>query len=415
MTVPNTPTNYYMDTAATKRACSTELKLIDKKCKPTPPKNDGKPTRKSGLSGKVANITDKLDEAAKKTAGYNRDRSTSAFNGNAWMDEHCSGLWITPPRGNDGVTTDIQDLMKEIGDKLDMGVLDKVGMLKDAVKDIADIAREVIDPSIVDDIMFKLGAKTAIKGGVGVLGAETVAAPIAMALWTAYDLYDTATTLAELAGDKGKAALEAFKSIYDIGDEAKKIADQLVKEPAKAMTNLMTLMAKLDPCIRARKCLLVPYKKTTGNPTKAIAQARHGDGCCPGQTGHHIIPDSAIKDAGCAGYNANDAPVICLEGTKNAEGWGSHGTAHQQLKLGMINYQDMRTLAGLSPNVISYSDMADAGIAAVRETAARQCDPACLRAQLDEYYDKCKNNSLTPTDGTGPYIPKSEPNNDQGR
>lgn len=403
----NTASHYFMDTAATKRACGTELKLIEKNCKPEPQDPDKPKKKKSGLSGKISTLTEVLDAPGKASALYNRDKSTSALDGNAWMDDGCSGQWITPINDNKNFPSDLKEKLESFSDKLDMGMLDKMSMMKDSIYEIASIAKEFVTPQVVEGIVTDFATKSAIKAGVGLVGGETVIIPILMGAWTAYDALQTANQLAALAGDKGKAALEAFKSIANIGDEAEKIVDQIEKEPAKAYTNAMELMAKLDPCVRARKCLLVKYRNTEGSP-KAAAQASHGRGCCPGQTGHHILPDSMVADAGCPGYDKKDAPVMCLEGTSNNAGWGSHGGAHQNLKEGIKNYRLRRLAVGQSPNTISYNDAANQGIDAVRDAAAGQCDKDCLRAQLDEYYD-CKGKDLKATDGTGPMSKMPEP------
>lgn len=409
-TGPNTASTYYLDSTA-RQKCAKELNLIDKKCKPEPPPRENERRRKrSGLGGKISALTEKLDSKGKEWAGYNRDRSTSAREGNAWMDDHCSGLWVSPPNSKQLPDNlgEIRDQLQELTDKLDMGMLDKLGMLKDSVDDIADVAKEMIPAEFVEDKLSKLALKTGAKGVVGLVGVKTVLVPIAMGAWTAYDLYDTASELATLAGPKGLAALDAFNTINDIGDEARKLVQELQTEPGKALTNAMALMAKLDPCVRARKCLLVKYKNTTGTP-KAAAQARHGKGCCPGQTGHHILPGAMVRD-NCPGYDHDEAPVMCLEGTSNNAGWGSHGNAHAALKQRMDTYRESRTQAGQSPNTISYEDGRDQSIDAVRDVAAKQCDPECLKAQLDSYYkNMCNNEDLTPNDGTGAFRPQSEP------
>lgn len=426
-TAANTPGTYYIDTPNAKVPCKTERSLIEKKCKPEPAqseedKKNNKPRpKRKGLGGAIAEATEKFDEASKGIVDYNRDKSTSATTGNAWMDDHCSGLWVTPNPSlkKSPEIENIKKKLEEVADKLDGGVMSWLGMLKDAVGELADLAREMVSPQIVDDIMEEMALKLAAKGVIGGVGGGSIVVPIFMALWTAYDLYSTAKLLAELAGDKGKAALDAFESIWDIGDKVEEILADIKDEPVKAMTNLMTLLAQMDPCIRARKCMLVPYKNTDGTP-KAVAQARHGQGCCPGQTGHHILPNSMTAGR-CPGYDHGDAPVICLEGTTNAPDWGSHGAAHKKLKDKIEDYRADRSEKKSSPNTINYKDASRLGIEAVREAGARQCDAACLQAQLDAHYNHCKNASgvpqdLIPTDGTGGFRPWPEPgSNDQER
>jgi len=173
-----------------------------------------------------------------------------------------------------------------------------------------------------------------------------------------------ATELAESAKTKGPAALKAITDIRDIKEKSQAILEDFKKNPHKAHANAMSIMAQLDPCVRARKCMLVPYQNTKGlgdkltkeisgeeggGGLKAIAQARHGNGCCPGQTGHHILPDAMVKDADCPGYDYDMAPTVCLEGTKNGKEHGSHGMAHGNLKESIGGYKEK-----FSKDTISY-------------------------------------------------------------
>ncbi|MFC3156012.1 HNH/endonuclease VII fold toxin-2 domain-containing protein, partial [Gilvimarinus japonicus] len=93
----------------------------------------------------------------------------------------------------------------------------------------------------------------------------------------------------------------------------------------------------------------------------------------------------------CPGYNYNEAPVMCLEGTNNAKGWGSHGNAHSNLEVDMKHYRDERFEKNQNTDVISYKEGSKICIDAVREAAAKNCDPECLQAQLDHHYNQCKD------------------------
>ncbi|MFC3153873.1 HNH/endonuclease VII fold toxin-2 domain-containing protein [Gilvimarinus japonicus] len=119
----------------------------------------------------------------------------------------------------------------------------------------------------------------------------------------------------------------------------------------------------------------------------------------------------------CPGYNYNEAPVMCLEGTNNAKGWGSHGKAHSNLEVGMDAYRNKRLRNNQDTDVISYKEGSKLCIDAVRESAAKNCDPECLQAQLDDHYKQCKkadgtSATLRPADGGGKFIemtPKNTP------
>lgn len=211
--------------------------------------------------------------------------------------------------------------------------------------------------------------------------------------------------------DKGKAFLNTLGNLDKAEEKIAELAQDLKDKPMKGLTNTMRYAAELNPCIRARKCLLVPYTNTKGKGKgKAVAQASHSQGCCPGQTGHHIMPGSMFKDVDCPGYNYDEAPTMCLEGTSNSAGWGSHGDAHGNLKKTMEHYRETESKrAGGDPDTIAYDKARDEGIDAARKSAALQCDPDCLKAQLDDHYKQCKkpdgsSAKLRPADGGGKFI-----------
>lgn len=212
---------------------------------------------------------------------------------------------------------------------------------------------------------------------------------IADGIWTA------AKTAVNLAG----SAKDAYDKISGMKDQLGKINDMLSGKmsPSEIFEETMTAIADVNPCLRARKCQLVPYNKTD----TAKEQAEKGQGCCPGQTGHHIIPDSAASGAGCKGYTKGSAPVICLEGASNNH--GSHGAAHQALKKSMGDYNGGENKP---PKDISYEQMRDESLKAIKHATSPQCSPACLEAQMDSYYKECGAMKANP--GTGGSTTKQD-------
>ncbi|CUI04617.1 hypothetical protein [Massilia antarctica] len=154
------------------------------------------------------------------------------------------------------------------------------------------------------------------------------------------------------------------------------------------MAATMASAAHADPCIKARKCLLIPYM----DADKTAA----GNGCCPGQTGHHLLPSAMfdqyapelsgdkktykakMKNDGrrpCwKDYDHNAALTICLEGTTNRSANGSHGHAHEET--GKI--------------VAPFRKSADMPYTSARDEVADMfstmfgCDSKCLSEQLDD-------------------------------
>lgn len=129
--------------------------------------------------------------------------------------------------------------------------------------------------------------------------------------------------------------------------------------------------ASADTCIKYRRCKLVPYKP---------------DGCCPAQTGDHVIPKSSFFKKkfvppskavpedfmdGWEHYDYEKAPCMCLEGGSNS---GSHGLRHAHHKL-------FSPVPNGTPR--SFDDelkLCAKGVKAV----APHCNQPCIEAQLKE-------------------------------
>lgn len=402
----NTPTSVYLSVFTSNEVCAQDRKEVENACTPEKyskedEKNGKKKPKKGGLAGKLTTAAKKIDDIGKMSTKYVRDLdSTTAFSGNGWMDESCTGLWLTPIDTFDKNYRDgIDDLLKNIDNK-------RLSMLKDAVLELAALAAEKAK-SVAFEKMVYLGLRSFAKALFGAATVETVAGPAIMTGWTITDILSTAKELAELCGPKGQAAYNAMMQIEDIAKKSKSIVDQFETDPHKSHADAMSLMAQLDSCVRARKCLLVAYKDTTPDGKKidgekldkAMTQARHGNGCCPGQTGHHIIPNAMMKGVNCPSYKYRNAPTICVEGTKNGFSHGSHGKAHENLSKSVYEYK-----LSTGKDYLSYSDAKRLGIDAAMDAGALHCDPRCLAAQLDAHYGACDKENFKAAAGTGATI-----------
>lgn len=189
-------------------------------------------------------------------------------------------------------------------------------------------------------------------------------------------------------------------NIVSIGSKAQDLISSMSSKstknavPSNKMTIIMSDLASKNPCITARRCILRTYSETES--------PEGGKGCCPGQTGHHLIP--AAVGCQCNNYNNSDAPTICAEGVSNVH--GSHGNLHQSLdnsvkrykkKSKQISYPKMRNMC-INSAMISFPDSG--------------CTKECFEAQLDKYYEeKCTNTSLDPKSGKGGGSNTSSSNN----
>jgi hypothetical protein len=200
--------------------------------------------------------------------------------------------------------------------------------------------------------------------------------------WTAYDVVSTGLEVTEI--------YEKFDEMQQDIDKLKKIPGEIeaLKEgelTTSKVADAQEIIAKANPCLSAKRCLLVPFKEKGAGPK------RGNKGCCGGQTKHHVIPKGQFKSeaaenapntSDCPGYDADDAPCICSEGTSHSLG-GSHEKLHTALEPKIEKGADAN-------GQLSYGQSRDMSVKATREVAPN-CSKACLKAQLDKYHKKACN------------------------
>lgn len=181
---------------------------------------------------------------------------------------------------------------------------------------------------------------------------------------------------------------EAFVCVWLAGLRTE---EEQLKKAQEIATQGQDLLATANDCTRARKCNLVPYNADgLGNPmgkrkVSKVESAGNG-GCCPGQTGHHLIPEASIQGA-CPNYDHGAAPTVCVEGT--SQNMGSHMRAHQTL----ANEHKILDRRGkvASDGTMSMDDALDAAAESHQEAfPASKCSEKCIRAQLEAYYRTCR-------------------------
>jgi hypothetical protein len=239
----------------------------------------------------------------------------------------------------------------------------------------------------VAEKLAKMAAKNGAARAGSLLGGPWVAIPVnvVMTLDSANDAYKLAEEarkgFPELTKELEKAKQALEKANKEI-NEVKNAFDKYKNEkgefvPSALASDMMYGAAELNDCIRARRCSLVPYNQTE-NPASA-----NGKGCCPGQSGHHVLPSSMFTN--CAAYKEGAAPTICVEGTNNTH--GSHGHIHKKLgeRLGKVmNIHGRPIQPGAE---ISKEDAIEAGADSVHEAFPEsKCNAACIKAQLRKFY-----------------------------
>jgi hypothetical protein len=380
--------------------CAQDRSEVEKHCKEKKPKDPNAKARK-GFLQKLAKLASLPDEAAKKALLYKRTSGK-----NAWIDDHCDGLWVKPMAG----TESFRNAQAEIEKFLGQGY---AGIANTLVTEVLSIAKEKFGIGYIFRKAGGFAARSVLKNVVGGAAATTGIGLVVtggMAAWTVADAVSTAITIAKDLGPQGLELIAELTSLDKIKDLLANKLKQWKDNPSGLMADLMTVDAAADACIRARKCMLIPFEKT--DPLDA---ARTGEGCCPGQTGHHVMPgsmfgrlsnggtDPAFSNPCSTAYDHGNAPTICLEGTNNTH--GSHGVAHSALRTQIEDYQAKQAAGGPLANSsrMTYVDAREASLSAVKRIAP-WCDIKCLRAQLDAFYKDCDKGStknLKPSYGGG--------------
>ncbi|QIL80760.1 hypothetical protein G7047_13240 [Diaphorobacter sp. HDW4A] len=374
-TVPNTAAFIYLDTAAVKSNCSKEKKRIDEHCKK---KDKNKSSFAEKLLGKKG--VEKLNKIKEKLEKQGDVAE--------WVGEHCDGLWFKPVSPGEDGDHHIAEIANEIKGLTPGKVMQEVQRHADEM--VATLEKVIAGVAV--DAAEKAAVKRAAAWGLGALGG-----PIGELIATAYNIVDTVVSAIELKDVLGamKGELEGLKGVIkSLPQKLGEIIKDAESNPQKAVADIMTLLSRLDGCLRARRCQLVPMKEThlgaSSNPLK-------GKGCCPGQTGHHLLPEAMFKN--CPAYtdkgsnsSHQSAPTICVEGVNNSH--GSHGLMHGALEALMKKYPGGK---------IPLDKAIDEGVESVHMVFPESaCSEKCLKAQLKAFYKQFENCSpLEANDGKG--------------
>lgn len=228
--------------------------------------------------------------------------------------------------------------------------------------------------------------------------------------------------------EKIGAAIEAMSKLPDFQEALEK------GELRKVVTDDMIESVNNNKCLLARKCMLVPYRDTvrgekskeplgsvtykgktykeqkTGSSVRNTLGLDYTAGCCPGQTGHHLVPSSWAKSA-CPNYDERDYPVVCAEGT--SQYMGTHGSLHTHLDEIVYEQHGIKKLRVKNDDPESFVFIGkehegkkkgafDMAIAAHQQMYPNSkdcamcfwngepCNEECLRAQLEDAYKDCK-------------------------
>lgn len=151
------------------------------------------------------------------------------------------------------------------------------------------------------------------------------------------------------------------------------------ESPTSNAAAVATAEADGSACVQKSRCYLRPYEA-----------AKKEDGCCPGQTPHHIPPKACLKRGSRyqRGYKPSKALCVCLEGANQHV--GSHGKNHAAI-------EDLASKAGIKVgapcNLAEYNKLCAAAV-----SAQCGCDEDCIEAQLNQSFKDPDKKTIKHTD-----------------
>lgn len=419
-TAPNTPSFIYLDSKAVKSLCANDKKKIDDNCKPED--DDTKKKRQAqagntrlggeaGRRGAAGKLLSKLDMGKNRSSpgsAASTDKSTS------WISDHCEFLLIKPSTP-DKLLGQLQGVPEEMAKTLGVKAL--------------EAAKNKLQQELQDAIQKKVATVLAKKaaGRLAVRGLSLLTGPFAIAInvaVTAYDVYDAANTWDQIKNDFPDKVREIENTARQLQDATAKIDDmkqalsQYASEPQRMVSDAMYAAAELNPCIRARRCSLVPFGNThyhqagkadceNIDSAQSHVQGPHnGKGCCPGQTGHHVLPADMFSQ--CANYKKKQnspvgtgcvhqlAPTLCVEGVNNSH--GSHGHVHSTLG-NVLENMDRKGKQIPKGAPMTKEEAIEAGARSIVQAFPEsKCNKDCLKAQLRSFYTQL---NCTPRNADG--------------
>jgi hypothetical protein len=159
-----------------------------------------------------------------------------------------------------------------------------------------------------------------------------------------------------------------------------------------------------DPCVKAKRCMLVPYSRT----------AKQG-GCCEGQTAHHIVPKHHFP--GVKDYDEKEAPCVCVEGhswhREDASPFNKRDKTHPDMHdlqdskeraaievVEALNAEGTATPGRTPDEAMKYGEARDNGVDAHQQVFSDckpPCSKKCLDAQINAYH---RQKPISMRDGT---------------
>jgi len=279
------------------------------------------------------------------------------------------------------------------------------GAVSHRVKRVAEVGLcGVVGGAVGGVIGFFFGGVGALPGAA--VGAEAGAAICGTAA-TAEAVVDTVSAGIDMWNNKEKIisqisklkqGLQKVAEIEDMLNETDPVKKEKLKEK---MQKEVQDVIKKDKCLMAKRCILVAFSsqnsakivenKGRSNPMDKAFQLRNLNGCCPGQTGHHLIYDAMVKH--CSGYKRSQAPTVCVEGSNQNN--GTHKDVHDLTDTNTRNMVNNKYLKPAGHDKCASDSTMECAIESGADAHAKRfpnakCKKECIKQQLRDYYKKLK-------------------------
>lgn len=318
---------------------------------------------------------------------------------NHWTRDFCTGLQFGANHLNKA------DLRDELNDLLDnaqeqfsnlsegfysyLGSAAASGLGKLAARSGARVVTGAVAGAAAGLVGGPAAPATSTAGaGIGATVASVVSVgdgvlTVVSGLWNLPENWAAANAAEDLFNE-AKGLFEGLDSILDENGRLNLSDAQL----ADAVGEWQDMLAKINPCLRARKCSLVPHQNKTGEDWPrgtSKVEPSNGGGCCPGQQGHHLIPQTMMDGVNCPGYSDGSAPTVCVEGNRTNK--GSHKRVHDMMDFQLRELTRKNLVSG--QGTISMDAAVSAAVASHQAAfPLSRCRANCIKAQLSEYYKR---------------------------
>lgn len=306
-----------------------------------------------------------------------------------WKDKHCGAALFQLGGPN------VRDRLRELTDQTDA-----------YFEDIRDYAAD-LGAEVAEDALTRYGAAAGGRYvGSALCGPAVKVCAAAMTVVNAvhgvWSIFSTGVTVAR-ARTQISDTIDRLAAIRGNAESILRAAENPGELPEiqRELSEQMSALAQADPCLNARRCYMVPYtsrgRQGHGTELDMGGGTLSGDGgpglfdagmldlsdsrgCCPGQTGHHLLP--AAMMSGCAAYGRSQhgaAPTVCVEGA--TQNMGSHGRVHDETD----SLLEQNHGAGQTMSMSSAIDLVTDAYA--RSGVGAHCDVDCIKQQLQNFYN----------------------------